>query len=207
MNVCQCTPDVWTGPVCQTRKYTSHIDSCHICFSHLAIRIFWSFDNNLLDLYNNFPGVAVNGPTYTSPGINGYGACLYLNASASQSMTVYSPPFLNMAYTSFTLFAWVKATTFHNTATGPYSDNAIFGQFQENIQDHSLHIIVRNQYIYLGFFSDDISGTIFLRPGSWYHVCTFCLYVALLLSYCDLFRWPTSTTIQHWLSLSMWTGC
>lgn len=197
MNVCQCTPDVWTGPVCQTRKYTSHIDYCHICFSYLAIRILWSFDNNLLDLYNNFPGVAVNGPTYTSPGITGYGACLYLNATASQSMLVYSPPFLNMAYTSLTLFAWVKATTFHNTATGPYSDNAIFGQFEQNIRDHSLHIAVRNQYIYLGFFGDDISGTIFLRPGIWYHVCTFCQYAALLLLYCDLFRWPMSTTIQH----------
>jgi hypothetical protein len=170
-------------------------------FSHLAMRIFWTFDNHLLDLYNNFPGVGVNGPTFSATGITGYGQCLYLNAASSQSVVIYSPPFLNMAYTSFILLAWVKATTFHNTASGPYSDNAIFGQFEQNIQDHSLHIIVRNQYIYLGFYGDDISGTIFLQPGNWYHVCTFCLYAAMLLYY-ETFRWPMSTTIQHGLSLS-----
>jgi hypothetical protein len=34
-----------------------------------------------------------------------------------------------------------------------------FGQFQQNILDHSLHIIVRNRVIYLGFFGDDAQGT------------------------------------------------
>ncbi len=75
-----------------------------------------------------------------------------------------------MAYTSFTLEAWVKATTFENLATGPYEDNAVFGQFQQNVQDQSLHIIVRSQHIYLGFFGDDISGNQTLLPGVWYHV-------------------------------------
>jgi len=78
-----------------------------------------------------------------------------------------------MAQTSFTLEAWVKAHSFHNVNSGPYSDNAIFGQFQNNTLDHSLHIIVRNQVIYLGFFSDDISGSTTLYPGNWYHVWIF----------------------------------
>ncbi|CAF4509107.1 unnamed protein product, partial [Rotaria socialis] len=113
MNTCQCVTNVWTGPYCQT-----------------PMRILWAFDNNLDDLYNNFPGVGSNGPTYSSPGITGYGTCLYLTAASSQSVTVLTPPFLNMALTSFSLLAWVKATSLHNTATGPYSDNAIFGQCQ-----------------------------------------------------------------------------
>ncbi|CAM4963949.1 unnamed protein product [Rotaria socialis] len=111
MNTCQCVTNVWIGPYCQT-----------------PMRILWAFDNNLDDLYNNFQGVGSNGPTYRSPGITGYGTCLYLNATSSQSVTIFTPPFLNMALTSFSLFAWVKATSFHNTANGSYSDNAIFGQ-------------------------------------------------------------------------------
>ena len=143
-------------------------------FFLIAVRILWAFDNNLQDLYNNYPGVGINGPTYNSPGITGYGTCLYLNASASQSVTIYSPPFLNMAQTSFSLLVWAKAASFHNSLiNGTYTDNAIFGQFESNTLDHSLHIIVRNQKIYLGFFSDDISGTITLYPGNWYHVWTF----------------------------------
>lgn len=136
------------------------------------MRIFWPFDNNLNDLYNNYPGVGSNNPSYSSPGIDGYGSCLYLNASASQSVTIVSPPFLNMAQTSFSLVTWVYATSFNNVASGSYSDNAIFGQFDNSTLDRSLHIIVRNQKIYLGFFSDDIQGSITLVPGVWYHVCT-----------------------------------
>ena len=127
----------------------------------------WAFDGNLNDFYNNFPGTPSNAPTYSSPGINGYGKCLYLNASLNQSVTVGSPPFLNMAFTSFSLVAWVKATTLHN------GDNAIFGQFQNNTKDKSLHILVREVKIYLGFYSDDTRGNITLYPGNWYHVRIF----------------------------------
>ncbi|CAM4942589.1 unnamed protein product [Rotaria socialis] len=138
-------------------------------YSHSAMRILWAFDNNLDDFYNNFQGVGSNGPTYRSPGITSYGTCLYLNATSSQSVTIFTPPFLNMALTSFSLFAWVKATSLHNTATGSYSDNAIFAQCQQTVQDECLHIIVRNQYIYLGFFADDISGVTLLSANTWYH--------------------------------------
>jgi hypothetical protein len=134
-------------------------NSIRYCFVRfvLAVRIFWSFDNTLQDLYNNFNGVPSNGPTFVSPGYNGAGSCLWLNRSMSQSVTITTPPFLNMAYTSFTLEAWMYAQTLcYNT---PCTDNALFGQFQQNIQDHSLHIIVRNQAIYLGFFGDDAVGT------------------------------------------------
>ena len=128
----------------------------------------WAFDNDYTDLYGNFPGVGVNSPTFVSPGINGYGTCLYLTRAQSQSVTIYSPPFLNMAWTSFSLVAWVKATSFTN---GYMEDNAIFGQFDQNVQDRSLHIIVRTQLIYLGFYGDDSQGVITLYPGNWYHVC------------------------------------
>ncbi len=89
-------------------------------------------------------------------------------------MTIYSPPFLNMAYTSFSLVAWVYATSLHNkNINGSNTDNAIFGQFENNTLDHSLHIIVRNQKIYMGFFNDDTQGNKTIYPGVWYHVRTF----------------------------------
>ena len=74
-----------------------------------------------------------------------------------------------MAYTSFSLVAWVKPNTLRN-ATSSTSDNAIFGQYENNTLDRSLHIIVRRQRIYLGFYSDDIQGNRILSPNNWYHV-------------------------------------
>lgn len=122
----------------------------------LAVRIFWGFDGSLQDLYSNFNGIGTNSPTYQSPGFNGVGSCLYLNKSASQSATILTPPFLNMAYTSFTLQSWMYAETLCNGVG--CNDNALFGQFQVNNFSRSLHIIVRNQVIYLGFFGNDVQG-------------------------------------------------
>lgn len=145
-------------------------DTSHVFNLNVAVQILWTFDNNLDDFYGNFPGVGINGPTYKSPGINGYGSCLYLNSSASQSVTILSPPFLNMAYTSFSLSAWVNANSLKNGSLGCCSDNAIFGQFDQNSQDLSLHTIVRDRYTYFGFYGDDTSGNTILESDVWYNV-------------------------------------
>ncbi len=107
-------------------------------------------------MYNNFNGFGNNTPTYQSPGYNGGGSSIYLNRSARQAVTVFTPPFLNMAYTSFTFEAWMYAQSLCNNIT--CTDNALFGQYDQNTQDHSLHIIVRNRRIYFGFYGDDLSG-------------------------------------------------
>ena len=78
-----------------------------------------------------------------------------------------------MAYTSFSLVAWVKATTLRNGGLPTGDDNAIFGQYENNTQDRSLHIIVRQQRIYLGFYNDDIRGNEMLYPNNWYHVSNY----------------------------------
>jgi hypothetical protein len=150
--------------VCGADQFVKHVRSLstnsnrNLSFRYiLADRIFWSFDNTLQDLYNNFNGYGQNGPTYSSPGYNGAGSCIWMTRSSSQSVTISSPPFLNMAYTSFTLEAWMYAQTLCN-GTG-CTDNALFGQFEQNILDHSLHIIVRSQHIYLGFYNDDAQGS------------------------------------------------
>ena len=75
-----------------------------------------------------------------------------------------------MAYTSFTLSVWVNANSLKNGTSSCCSDNAVFGQFDQNTQDRSLHIIVRSQRIYLGFYGDDTQGIQVLQPHTWYHV-------------------------------------
>jgi hypothetical protein len=68
------------------------------------VHIFWSFDSNYNDLYNVYNGVGMKNPSFISPGYNGYGSALSLNASQSQYVLVST--FLNMTYTSFTWEIW-----------------------------------------------------------------------------------------------------
>ncbi|CAF4586217.1 unnamed protein product [Rotaria socialis] len=122
-----------------------------------TFRYFDPWNNNLQHLYNNFPGVGINGPSYNSPDINGCDSCIYLNASTYQSINILTPPFLNMAYASFTLRAW----------------------FDQDTQDHFLHIGVRNQRIYIGFYNDNTQGYQTLLPYVWYHMAYIYDYLTL----------------------------
>jgi hypothetical protein len=110
------------------------------------------------DLYNVYNTVGNNGPTFSSPGYNGAGACLMLSSASSQSASVASP-FLNMANKSFTLEAWI----FPNSLNNP-TDTAIFGQYESSTTDRAMHINIRSQRIYFGLFADDLSGT---QVGKW----------------------------------------
>ena len=62
-----------------------------------------------------------------------------------------------MAYTSFTIEAWMYAQSLCN---GGCWDNALFGQLEQNAQDRSIHFVVRQQRIYMGFFGDDLQGNL-----------------------------------------------
>lgn len=101
-----------------------------------------------------------------------------------------------MAYTSFSLSAWVRANSFRNGCwMCCQGDNAIFGQHDQQTTDRSLHIIVRTQTIYLGFYADDVQGSLVLQPHVWYHVredlTLLPVIVVLIIS-----RWPIYTIIQ-----------
>ena len=125
-----------------------------LCLSSgLATRIFWSFDNTLEDFYNNFNGIGSNSPAYLSPGYNGAGACLWLNKALNQSVTILSPPFLNLSYTSFTIEAWMYAQSLCDGST--CTDNVLFGQFTQNITDYALQILVRDQHTFFRFYNDE----------------------------------------------------
>ena len=87
-----------------------------------------------------------------------------MSSAANQSFVI-STPFLNLAYTGFTIEAWIySATTYSN-------DRGIFGQCQCSIcANQCLYFLVRNGYLYASFTSNDLAGSTTLSSGIWFHV-------------------------------------
>jgi hypothetical protein len=61
-----------------------------------------------------------------------------------------------MLNTSFTFEVWLYANSFYNN--NPYTDNDIIGQCEQSILDQCLHLVIRNQQAYFGFFANDVRG-------------------------------------------------
>ncbi|CAF1362667.1 unnamed protein product [Adineta ricciae] len=131
----------------------------------LKVPIYWTFDNNLQDLYNNFNGIGNNGPTYKSSTYNRIGTCLQLNQS---SVTVNNPPLLNLANISFTFEMWLYGDSFYYNSS--YTDNYILDQFDQNVTDRFFHLIIRNQRVQFGFGNDDLTSSQTLIANRWYHL-------------------------------------
>ena len=130
------------------------------------ISAYWSFDSIAIDLYGVYNGNMINGATYTPASANyfGYGRALSLNSSLNQSFQV-TTPFLNLAYTSFTIEAWIYSPTGFAGASG------IFGQCQcSTCANQCLYFIVQANRLYIGFTFNDLSGSTTLASSTWYHV-------------------------------------
>ena len=127
-------------------------------------RIFWRFDNNTRDFYNVYNGDSINGATYLSPGITGYGSSLLLRSNTSQYVNVSSPT-LDLTNTSFTFEIWCNATLLN--ASG---HNGLIGQCSSYETDKCLHLALRTRIPYFGFLSDDCMGKTVLNISTWYHL-------------------------------------
>ncbi len=123
---------------------------------------FWSFDNNTLDSLSNFNGEAINNATYETPGINGYGSALWVDQNKEQFVNVST--YRNLSYRSFTVEMWFYCLDL----TG--GDHGLFGQCDNASTDRSLHYIIRNYKLYLGFYGDDLNGSTIILNNTWYHV-------------------------------------
>ena len=132
----------------------------------------WKFDENLVDACGVFDGVATNNPTFLSPGIDGGGTCLYLNASTLQSVTVPSPPFLNMVNKSFTVSVWINPRSWNTGSSLNNSDNVIFAQNDQTASYRSLQLALRRGSPRIGFFGADLAGSATVQVGRWTHVRT-----------------------------------
>jgi hypothetical protein len=105
---------------------------------------------------------AIYSPASTTQPYLGNGRALTLSG-ANQSYIV-SAPFLNLAYTSFTIEAWIYSTN----VTG---DRGIFGQCAcSTCSNQCLFFLVRGDRLYAGFTLNDLSGSTAIAMNTWYHV-------------------------------------
>ncbi|CAF0952846.1 unnamed protein product [Adineta steineri] len=121
----------------------------------------WSFDNNTLDSRSDYNGVGINSPTYKTPGINGHGSALSVDASIGQYVSVSK--YRNFTYTSFTIEMWFYLTELTSSAYG------LFGQYYDTATDQSLHCKIYNDAMYFGFWGDDLQGSTAVQANTWYH--------------------------------------
>ncbi|CAF0989749.1 unnamed protein product [Rotaria sordida] len=146
-----------------TRNPTVIDTSATSTIAPTIITAYWSFDNDVDDLYGTYNGALVNSASFSNTTYFDYGFNLALNDSVNQSVIITNP-FFNLSYTSFTVEAWI----YGYTLTG---DQPIFSQCSCNsCQDQCLYLIIRNHKIYMSFLLDDVIGSTSLSINTWYHI-------------------------------------
>ncbi len=138
------------------------------------------FDLDTSDVYGQYNGTLVNGATYTAssptqPYVgNGRALSLPTPSGSSINSSFLVSSFFNLSYQSFTVEAWIYATTAYS------GDNGIFGQCAcSTCPNQCLHLIVRSGRLYMGFSLNDLVGTTTLSVNTWYHVAFVYDYAAL----------------------------
>ena len=97
-------------------------------------------------------------PTFTA-GI--FGDAALFNASARQALFT---SFIPLHEVSFTIEAFINPTAY------PYSgDASIVGLCPLQDDDHCLHINIRNEKLYFGFYYNDVGGKTTLALNQWVH--------------------------------------
>ena len=132
--------------------------------SLMLVDYLWTFDSSFNDQSSTMNFSSINGAGYSTSTITGYGASLSLNASQSQYLWM-SEPFLNLVNTSWTFELWIYPQSIPSTSNSP-----LIVQCQSSSTDRCLHLVIRNQKVYFGFYNDDVSGVQILVPLRWYHL-------------------------------------
>jgi hypothetical protein len=102
-------------------------------------------------------------PASTTQPYLGNGRALTLSAASNQSYIV-SAPFLNLAYTSFTVEAWIYSTNI----TG---DRGIFSQCAcPTCSNQCFYLILRSDLLYADFTFNGLSGSTTILINTWYHI-------------------------------------
>ncbi|CAF1309889.1 unnamed protein product [Didymodactylos carnosus] len=118
---------------------------------------FWSFDGDATDLFNTYNGVLYNKPTFKT----GYVGQAIAFTGGNQYVQT---PFVNLAYQSFTIEAWVYLTTLAMT------DSSIFGECTAKTTGKCLQLVIRNKLLYMDFYGHNTTGRTTLQINTWYHV-------------------------------------
>lgn len=129
-----------------------------------GVEYLWTFDSNYQDLSATFDGIPINGVEFSAFTITGYGTSLSL-VSAVQQAVLIEKPFIDLSDGSWTFETWIYPFILDNNA-----DYGIIGQCESLSTDRCLHLNIRNGKLYMGFFSDDLSGVTSLAIPKWYHL-------------------------------------
>jgi hypothetical protein len=119
----------------------------------------WTFEENANDVSGNGNnGQIVNGAAFTT----GYiGQAIVLQNSLMQYVNAL---YINLYSRSFTIEAWI-----YLNSLAPTGDLDILGECEAPLLDLCLHLVVRSNKLYFGFYDDDIIGTTNLAMSVWYH--------------------------------------
>jgi hypothetical protein len=119
----------------------------------------WPFDGSYVDMTGGHN--AIPSP-YLPSFLTGYvGQAASFNASAKQAIYTSFIPLNNV---SFTVAAWIQPTGYPNPI-----DHSIVGLCPSTTINHCLHISIRNQKLYFGFYLDDARGKTTILLNQWIH--------------------------------------
>ncbi|MCH8487873.1 MAG: T9SS type A sorting domain-containing protein [Candidatus Cyclonatronum sp.] len=93
----------------------------------------------------------------------GPGTAMAFNGTSDYINTRMSDTMLGIPQSSFTVEAWIRV----NNTSG---DNPILGHATGMQTNQSLHLIVRNNALNMGFYSNDLTGGPKIQAGRWHHV-------------------------------------
>jgi hypothetical protein len=86
-----------------------------------------------------------------------------MNSSMNQSFLVNNT-FLDLTFKSFTIEGWIYPTMLS-------TDRGIFGQCQcTTCTNQCLYLMIHANHLYIGFTSNDLSGTTTISVNTWYHI-------------------------------------
>ncbi|MCP4542733.1 MAG: hypothetical protein GY832_36890 [Chloroflexi bacterium] len=107
-------------------------------------------------------GSCTGGTCPTAGGSGIFGTALRFDG-VDDHVSLIGADALNLREHSFTVAAWIKGDDFSS------GDRPILGNDQRQASK-GLHLIVRNEKPYMGFYSNDLGGNTTLSPDQWYHL-------------------------------------
>ena len=128
----------------------------------------WSFDSSLADQTStlNFTWISNNSLTFSSSMIvTGSGQSLHLNSTMSEYIFMPSNSFPSLTNRSWTFELWLYLLTVPNVR-----NIGIIIQCESQTTNLCLHIVIRQQKTYFGFYGDDLSGSQTILKNQWYHL-------------------------------------
>jgi hypothetical protein len=124
----------------------------------------WTFDGTFNDFSAAFSTSPQNSIEFSTFSIASQGASLSLNASHGQFLLLPSPQFA-LFQRSWTFEVWVYLVW-----KGSQADYPIVGQCETSASGQCLHLVIRSQHAFLGFYGWDSQIEQNLNERRWYHL-------------------------------------